>query len=164
MCACRLPLAPVAPGRGRLTYLCALTVSPTQGHADLLLVTFDKLGHVTFITVLPNFYVLSKLFLFIVSCWGRHFLSGAIRRAPVFLFNSRPFLFMGVLAAVHVIAPTKTIFLSQLTARSSWRQSPTARWLPAEASRTTVLYAGHKGLGARTTGCTVNKEGFTRVK
>ena len=60
MCACRLPLAPVAPGRGRLTYLCALTVSPTQGHADLLLVTFDKLGHVTFITVLPNFYVLSK--------------------------------------------------------------------------------------------------------
>ena len=61
MCACRLPLAPVAPGRGRLTYLCALTVSPTQGHADLLLVTFDKLGHVTFITVLPNFLCLVKI-------------------------------------------------------------------------------------------------------
>ena len=61
MCACRLPLAPVAPVRGRLTYLCALTVSSTQGHADLLLVAFDELGHVTFITVLTYFLCLVKI-------------------------------------------------------------------------------------------------------
>ena len=92
-------------GRGRLTYLCALTVSPKQDHADLLLVTFDKLGHVTFITVLPNFYVLSKKFLYIVSCWGRHFLSGAIRRAPVLLFNSWPFCLWGSSQPCTQLAP-----------------------------------------------------------
>ena len=58
---CHLPLAPVAPGRGRLTYLCALTVSPTQGHDDLLLVASDKLGHVTIITVLSNTFFLVKI-------------------------------------------------------------------------------------------------------
>ena len=121
---CRLPLAPVAPGRGRLTHLCALTVSWTRGHDDLLLVNFLT-SLVTWHSSqsCPTLYFLSKLFsVHKILAEGATFLSGLSARLSNFSSTVGHFVYGGPRSRA-CLAPTN-YFSSQFATSTSMRQSP----------------------------------------
>ena len=160
---CRLPLAPVAPGRGRLTHLCALTVSWTRGHDDLLLVNFLT-SLVTWHSSqsCPTLYFLSKLFsVHKTLAEGATFLSGLSARLSNFSSTVGHFVYGGPRSRAR-LAPTN-YSSSQFTTRTSKRQSPAAVVVASRSLKKHQAESWIKGMGMRGQGGLNVKWGFSNV-
>ena len=145
---CRLPLAPVAPGRGRLTYLCALIVSWTQGHDDLLLViSWQAWSRDTHHSLVQHFLSCLNYFLYIKSGWGRHFLSGLSARLSNFSSTVGHFVYGGPRSRAR-LAPTN-YSSSQFTTSTSKRQSPAAAVVASRRLKKHQAEDWTKGMGLR---------------